>query len=66
MLCKECVFIFYGLQNSSLVVGILRQFLMEMVAIKCGFNDWLGICNTSYVVAVVIEVKISCCITRLS
>ena len=43
ILCKECVCVLYGLQHSSLVLGILRQFLMELVAIKCDFNDWLGV-----------------------
>jgi len=43
MLCEECVCVLYGLQHSSLVLGILRQLLMELVAVKCGFSDWLGV-----------------------
>jgi hypothetical protein len=47
MLCKECVCVLYGLQHSSLVLGILRQFLMELVVIKCDINDWLGVIDVS-------------------
>jgi len=43
VLCKECVCVLYGLQHSSLVLGTLRQFLMDLVAIKCDFDDWLGV-----------------------
>lgn len=49
VLCKECICVlWYGLQHSRLVLGMLKQLIMELVALKCDFSDWLGIWDLSH------------------